>query len=228
MVAVDPGTHELLGTVTFCLSRLATTRRYRPPGEAEFRMLAVAPGSARAGHRSRPGPLVRRPGPRAGLHGRRPLEPRPDARCASAVRAHGLPQAARARLVSDAGDHSGQLCAGPRPMTAVTFCDQCGEEAAVGDHLGCAQRRTLEPPRYCSAVPATHGGAGAAARLVGAVRRARRTTHRTWTTAQATRPSRRSSTVRSCGFVEAAMAASSVMTPSRMSVTRCWSKVCMP
>jgi hypothetical protein len=31
----------------------------------------------------------------------------------------------------------------------VTFCDQCGEEAAHGSHDGCATRRRLEPPRYC-------------------------------------------------------------------------------
>src|SRR5680860_1686563 len=45
---------------------------------------------------------------------------------------------------------------------------------------------------------------------------------------QATRPRRRSSTVRSCGLLEAAIASSIVITPSRISVTRCWSKVCIP
>jgi ribosomal protein S18 acetylase RimI-like enzyme len=42
VVAVDPTSHELLGTVTFCLngSHYAEVSR---PGEAEFRMLAVAP-----------------------------------------------------------------------------------------------------------------------------------------------------------------------------------------
>ena len=44
IVAVDPTTHELLGTVTFCLagSHYAEVSR---PGEAEFRMLAVAPAA---------------------------------------------------------------------------------------------------------------------------------------------------------------------------------------
>jgi ribosomal protein S18 acetylase RimI-like enzyme len=44
MVAVDAAGHELLGTVTFCLSgsRYAEISR---PGEAEFRMLAVAPAA---------------------------------------------------------------------------------------------------------------------------------------------------------------------------------------
>ena len=28
------------------------------------------------------------------------------------------------------------------------WCDQCGE-AATGDHGACAERRELEPPRYC-------------------------------------------------------------------------------
>jgi ribosomal protein S18 acetylase RimI-like enzyme len=46
--------------------------------------------------------------------------------------------------------------------------------------------------------------------------------------AQATRPSRWSSTMRSWGLVEASMAASRVMTPSRKSATRCWSNVCIP
>ena len=44
----------------------------------------------------------------------------------------------------------------------------------------------------------------------------------------ATSPSRRSSTVRSCGLVDADIAASSEMTPSRNSSVRCWSNVCMP
>jgi hypothetical protein len=33
----------------------------------------------------------------------------------------------------------------------MTFCDQCGEDGAAGDHHGCDQRRALEPPRYCVA-----------------------------------------------------------------------------
>jgi len=28
------------------------------------------------------------------------------------------------------------------------WCDQCGD-AATGDHGACADRRELEPPRYC-------------------------------------------------------------------------------
>jgi hypothetical protein len=31
----------------------------------------------------------------------------------------------------------------------VTFCDQCGEDVAHGGHETCAQRRVLEPARYC-------------------------------------------------------------------------------
>jgi hypothetical protein len=31
----------------------------------------------------------------------------------------------------------------------VTFCDQCGEDASSSGHENCAQRRALEPPRYC-------------------------------------------------------------------------------
>jgi hypothetical protein len=31
----------------------------------------------------------------------------------------------------------------------VTFCDQCGEDASLAHHEACAQRRALEPPRYC-------------------------------------------------------------------------------
>jgi GNAT superfamily N-acetyltransferase len=44
IVAVDPTTHDLLGTVTFCLagSHYAEISR---AGEAEFRMLAVAPAA---------------------------------------------------------------------------------------------------------------------------------------------------------------------------------------
>ena len=75
-------------------------------------------------------------------------------------------------------------------------------------------------------VPTADGGAGAAGRLDRAVQRARED-HRLGRS-QATSPRRRSSTVRSCGEVEAAIAASIVITPSRMSDTRCWSKVCIP
>jgi hypothetical protein len=33
---------------------------------------------------------------------------------------------------------------------AGTFCDQCGKPAdAVGEHARCADRRALEPPRFC-------------------------------------------------------------------------------
>lgn len=42
MVAVDPATHELLGTVTFCLSGSHYAEIARA-NEAEFRMLAVDP-----------------------------------------------------------------------------------------------------------------------------------------------------------------------------------------
>lgn len=36
-------------------------------------------------------------------------------------------------------------------MTEVgAFCGQCGKPAADGDHLRCAQRAELEPPRYCA------------------------------------------------------------------------------
>ena len=30
-----------------------------------------------------------------------------------------------------------------------SFCDQCGSLVELGDHERCAQRRTLEPPRFC-------------------------------------------------------------------------------
>jgi hypothetical protein len=46
--------------------------------------------------------------------------------------------------------------------------------------------------------------------------------------AYATRPSRRSSTVKSCGDVDADIAASRLITPSRNRPTRCWSNVCIP
>ena len=42
VVAVDPTSHDLLGTVTFCLSG-SHYAEVSQPGEAEFRMLAVAP-----------------------------------------------------------------------------------------------------------------------------------------------------------------------------------------
>jgi ribosomal protein S18 acetylase RimI-like enzyme len=42
VVAVDPASHELLGTVTFCLSG-SQSAEVSQSGEAEFRMLAVAP-----------------------------------------------------------------------------------------------------------------------------------------------------------------------------------------
>jgi ribosomal protein S18 acetylase RimI-like enzyme len=42
VVAVDPTSHEILGTVTFCLSG-SQYAEVSQSGEAEFRMLAVAP-----------------------------------------------------------------------------------------------------------------------------------------------------------------------------------------
>jgi ribosomal protein S18 acetylase RimI-like enzyme len=42
LVAVDQGSHELLGTVTFCVSG-SPYAEISQPGEAEFRMLAVRP-----------------------------------------------------------------------------------------------------------------------------------------------------------------------------------------
>jgi GNAT superfamily N-acetyltransferase len=44
VVAVDPVSHELLGTVTFCLSG-SHYAEISVVGEAEFRMLAVAPAA---------------------------------------------------------------------------------------------------------------------------------------------------------------------------------------
>jgi len=44
VVAVDPTSHDLLGTVTFCLSG-SHYAEISLPGEAEFRMLAVAPAA---------------------------------------------------------------------------------------------------------------------------------------------------------------------------------------
>ncbi|MFG3704827.1 hypothetical protein ACGF7U_08885 [Micromonospora sp. NPDC047670] len=34
--------------------------------------------------------------------------------------------------------------------TPATWCDRCGEDAAVGSHDGCAAARVLEPPRFCT------------------------------------------------------------------------------
>jgi len=31
-----------------------------------------------------------------------------------------------------------------------SFCDQCGSPIEVGDHVRCAARQTLEPPRFCA------------------------------------------------------------------------------
>jgi GNAT superfamily N-acetyltransferase len=44
IVAVDPTSHELLGTVTYCLNG-SHYAEIAQPGEAEFRMLAVAPAA---------------------------------------------------------------------------------------------------------------------------------------------------------------------------------------
>jgi ribosomal protein S18 acetylase RimI-like enzyme len=44
LVAEDPASHELVGTVTFCLSG-SHYAEISQAGEAEFRMLAVAPGA---------------------------------------------------------------------------------------------------------------------------------------------------------------------------------------
>jgi hypothetical protein len=35
-----------------------------------------------------------------------------------------------------------------RVVEEERWCDQCGDES-VGDHGACAERRSLEPPRYC-------------------------------------------------------------------------------
>lgn len=48
LVAVDPTSDELAGTVTFCLHDTHYAEITRP-GEAEFRMLAVAPPARRRG-----------------------------------------------------------------------------------------------------------------------------------------------------------------------------------
>jgi hypothetical protein len=33
----------------------------------------------------------------------------------------------------------------------IVFCDQCGKPAAAeGEHVRCADRRVLEPPRFCT------------------------------------------------------------------------------
>ncbi|MGQ0481554.1 MAG: biotin synthase auxiliary protein BsaP [Pseudonocardia sp.] len=34
-------------------------------------------------------------------------------------------------------------------MAGPAFCDQCGGSAAEGEHVRCAARRELEPPRFC-------------------------------------------------------------------------------
>ncbi|MDQ4010061.1 MAG: hypothetical protein M3228_05040 [Actinomycetota bacterium] len=31
----------------------------------------------------------------------------------------------------------------------MSFCDACGRTVDEGEHIGCARRRELEPPRYC-------------------------------------------------------------------------------
>ena len=36
------------------------------------------------------------------------------------------------------------------PTVSETWCDRCGESAAVGGHEACAAARALEPPRYCA------------------------------------------------------------------------------
>jgi hypothetical protein len=36
-------------------------------------------------------------------------------------------------------------------MTAVLFCDRCGQPADSRSHARCTQARELEPPRYCPA-----------------------------------------------------------------------------
>ncbi|PZS39378.1 MAG: hypothetical protein DLM62_08605 [Pseudonocardiales bacterium] len=31
----------------------------------------------------------------------------------------------------------------------MSFCDACGHPVANGQHVSCAHRRELDPPRYC-------------------------------------------------------------------------------
>ena len=54
-----------------------------------------------------------------------------------------------------------------------SFCDQCGSLAELGDHVRCALRRRLEPPRFCAHCAAPDGGAGDADGVDRAVQPAR-------------------------------------------------------
>jgi len=143
-VAVD--THgELLGTVTFALAGTALAEVSRP-GEAEFRMLAVAP-SARG----------RGVGAALALWC---VERARDRACtAVAISTMTLMRSAH-RIYERMGfvrapdrdwwpSPQVQLIAYRLDLTAERFCDQCGEQAH--DDAACADRRLLEPPRYCVA-----------------------------------------------------------------------------
>ena len=111
---------------------------------------------------------------------------------------------------------------------AGSFCERCGPRPTRRP-FRLRRALQLEPPRYCRicarrmVVQVTPSGLERSCSRHGLS-----DGRQLGDPGQATRPSRRSSTLRSCGEELAFIASSSVMTPSRISVTRCWSKVCIP
>ena len=143
LVATSP-TVPLAGTVTWCVAGNAYAELARE-GEAEFRMLAVAPAARGQGvGRALVEACVRR----ARERGHRAL-----VLCTTGIDGPAVRLYERLGFVRDATRDWAPVPEVPLYAYALAlescFCDQCGEPAEAGGHPSCDDRRALEPPRYC-------------------------------------------------------------------------------
>lgn len=141
LVAVDAD-GRLLGTVTYCRHGSPWAEVSRP-GEAEFRMLAVAPAGRGRG---------------IGTALSQWCVERAREQGCSGVALSSMPQMRSAHRIYE---RLGFVRAPERDWSPVPhvallvylldlgtrWCDQCG---GAGEHAECAARRPLEPPRWCA------------------------------------------------------------------------------
>ncbi len=145
LLVASPPTGPLAGTVTWCAAGNAYAELARD-GEAEFRMLAVAPAARGRGvGRALVEDCVRR----AYERGHRAL-----VLCTTGIAGPAVRLYERLGFVRDATRDWAPVPEVPLyayvlPLESC-FCDQCGEPAGAGGHRTCADRRVLEPPRYCT------------------------------------------------------------------------------
>ena len=144
LLVAAPPTGAPVGTVTWCAHGSAYAEVARD-GEAEFRMLAVAPAERGRGvGRALVEDCVRR----AQGRGHHTL-------VLCTISCSGPPARLYERLgfVRDPARDWAPVPEVPLYAYALpleSYCDQCGEPAGAGGHGACAARRALEPPRYCA------------------------------------------------------------------------------